>query len=299
MADFDVSICIATDRQPWRLARLLDSIARLKQPDDLRAEVIVVDNDPASDPGAAVAAGSQVGPFPLRWLREPRRNAAIARNRALEVARGRWIAFVADGAELDERWLAAYWDCASEGESDGYFGPVLPHFELRASEWLDLSFYTAQRWRTGTPVRRGETCIDNAFVRRAVLRDQHFDVMCARSGGEGIALFGRMLARGARFAWCDEAIAHAAVPTARQRPGWLTARAFWTGWVQARVERELGRVRSRSAAATTAIAAASLLWTVCAVALLGGRARALRVALSAADQSGRAWGQLGPRPHRT
>ena len=40
MGDIDVSICIATHRQPWRLAQLLDSIARLKQPEDLRAELV-------------------------------------------------------------------------------------------------------------------------------------------------------------------------------------------------------------------------------------------------------------------
>jgi hypothetical protein len=299
MTDVDVSICIATHRQRWGLSQLLESIARLKQPEDLRAEVIVVDNDPASDPAQAPAAGTQVGDFPLRWLREPRRNDAIARNRALEVARGRWLAFVADGAVLDERWLAAYWSCASEGECDGYFGPVLPCFEVRANPWLDLSFYPPHRRRTGAPLRSGEPFPWNGFVRRALLRDDRFDPAFARAGAEGTALFGALLARGARFAWCDEAIAHTVVPTAWQRPGWLAHRAFWTGCTQASLERGLGRVESRSAAATAALARAGALGAAAALALLGGRARSLRLALAAADQAGRAWGQLGSRRKRS
>jgi GT2 family glycosyltransferase len=40
-----VSICIATYRRPRGLARLLDSLERLKLPPDLVVETIVVDND--------------------------------------------------------------------------------------------------------------------------------------------------------------------------------------------------------------------------------------------------------------
>jgi len=43
--DTDFSICIATYLRPLGLARLLDSLERLKLPSGLRVETIVVDND--------------------------------------------------------------------------------------------------------------------------------------------------------------------------------------------------------------------------------------------------------------
>jgi glycosyltransferase involved in cell wall biosynthesis len=297
MSDIDVSICIATYRRPWRLSQLLESIARLKQPDGLRAEVIVIDNDPASDPGSAPAAGAQVGSFPLRWLREPRRNIAHARNRALEIARGRWLAFLDDDEVVDENWLAAYWTRASEGENDGYFGPVLPRFEVWATPWLDVSFYERRRWQTGSAVGVRDARTGNGFVRRALLRDTRFDPAFGRSGGSDTALFTDLIARGARFAWCDEAVVHEVVPAVRQRPGWLARRAFRAGCVHARIQRRLGRVRSRSAQVTRATAAAGVFLAAATAALLGGRARSLRIALRASLQAGKAWGYLGGTFH--
>ena len=87
MSDVDVSICIATYRRRHELARLFASLSRLKVPEGVRVEVIVVDNDPASDPADAPSADA-LAPFALRWLREPRRNIAYARNLAVANARG-------------------------------------------------------------------------------------------------------------------------------------------------------------------------------------------------------------------
>jgi succinoglycan biosynthesis protein ExoM len=289
----DVSICIATYRRRHGLVRLLESLARLKLPDDLRVEVIVVDNDPASDPAAPPGAGVAVSGCALRRLREPRRNIAYARNRAVEAARGRWLAFVDDDEVVDERWLAAYWECASEEECDGWFGPVLPRFEAWTTPWLDASFYTRQRFPTGTAIdsHGAHTC--NAFVRRALFRDAGFDPAFGRSGGEDTALFRGLVARGARFAWCDEAIAHETVPAARQRPGWLARRAFRGGCVHARVERGLGRVPSRAAALARAAAATGVLLVAAAALLPAGRACALRPLLRACIQAGKGWSHLG------
>src|SRR5262249_12024991 len=232
-----------TYRRRFGLARLLDSLARLKLPEGLSAEVIAVDNDPGSDPADAPRADA-AAPLPLRWLREPRRNIAYARHLAVENARGRWIAFVDDDEVVDEGWLAAYWDRAAEGDCDGWFGPVLPRFEAWCTPWLDASFFERARFASGTRVTDlgAHTC--NAFARRALFGDARFDPAFGQSGGEDTALFRRLAARGARFAWCDEAVVHEYVTAARHRPGWLAQRAFRGGCVHAQIEQELGRVPS-------------------------------------------------------
>ncbi len=291
MADVDVSICIATFRRQHALARLFDSLSRLKVPEGVRVEVIVVDNDSASDPSDAPSADA-LAPFALRWLREPRRNIAYARNLAVANARGSWIAFVDDDEVVDEHWLAAYWECACEGECDGYFGPVLPRIEARYTPWLDVSFFERARFVTGTRITNlgAHTC--NGFVRRALFRDARFDPSFGHGVGDDTALFRRLAARGARFAWCDESVVHEYVPAERHRPGWLVRRAFRGGCVHAQIEHELGRVPSRSAAVTQSAAAAGVLLAAAAVMLIGGRARALRVLRHAAVQAGKAWGHL-------
>lgn len=292
MTDVDVSICIATYRRRHALARLFDSLSRLKVPEGVRVEVIAVDNDPASDP-ADVPSADALAPIALRWLREPRRNIAYARNLAVANARGKWIAFIDDDEVVGESWLAAYWERAAEGECDGYFGPVLPQIEAWCTPWLDISFFERPRFVTGTRITNlgAHTC--NAFVSRALFRDACFDPSFGRSGGEDTALFRRLAARGARFEWCDEAVACEFVPAERHRPGWLARRAFRGGCVHAQIEQELGRVPSRSAAVTQAAAAAGALLVAAAAMLTFGRARALRVLRHAAVQAGKAWGHLG------
>jgi succinoglycan biosynthesis protein ExoM len=292
VTDVDVSICIASYRRRFGLARLLDSLSRVKLPEGASAEVIVVDNDAASAPEDAPGRDA-VAPLALRWLREPRRNIAYARNLAVANARGSWLAFVDDDQVVDEGWLVAYWERAARGECDGYFGPVLPRFEAWSTEWLEASFFERARFASGTRITHlgAHTC--NAFVRRSLFRDARFDPSFGCSGGEDTALFRRLASRGARFEWCDEAIAYEFVPGERHRPGWLAQRAFRGGCVHAQIEQELGRVPSRSAAVTQSAAAAGVLLLAAGALLVGGRARALRMALKATVQAGKSWGHLG------
>src|SRR5687767_137141 len=284
MADVDVSICIATYRRRHGLARLLESIARVKLPDGLRAEVVAVDNDPASEPADAPRADA-CAPLPLRWLREPRKNIAYARNLAVANAKGEWLAFVDDDEVVDEHWLAAYWERASEGSADGYFGPVLPQIEAWFTPWLDVSFFERARFATGTRITNLGAHTGNAFVRRGLFRDAKFDPSFGQRSGGDAALFRRLAARGSRFEWVDDALVREWVSAERHRPSWLARRAFRGGCVHAQIEDELGRVPSRSAAVTQAVAAAGALALASAGLLLGGRARALRVALLATMQA--------------
>ena len=101
----EISVCIAATR-PVGLVRLLASLARQKLPPGLAFEVIVVDNAPCDASRAAVETWS--GPAPLRRLEERVRNVALARNRAVDAAAGRWLAFVDDDETAEEEWLAAF-----------------------------------------------------------------------------------------------------------------------------------------------------------------------------------------------
>src|SRR5262245_60295402 len=136
----EVSICIAATR-PTGLVRLLASLSRQKLPPGLSFEVIVVDNAPCE--ASRAAAETWNGAAPLRRFEEPVRNVAIARNRAVDAAAGRWLAFIDDDETAEEDWLEAFEERASRGEADGFFGPVLPHLEEVVTPWLDLETFYA------------------------------------------------------------------------------------------------------------------------------------------------------------
>jgi len=290
----DVSVCVATYRRPEGLARLLASLARLKLAAEPTLEILIVDNDPQR---SAATTARSLGEYPhlVRWLEDPRRNIAHARNRAVDEASGRWLAFIDDDEVADEHWLAAHWQRAAEGECDGWFGPVLARLEENVSGWLDLAaFYARPRHPTGTLLGRASPRTGNAFVRRALFEGRRFDPAFGRSGGEDCELFGRMLHAGARFCWCDEAIVTEFVPAARYRLGWLGRRAFRGGFVHARLEqRRLGRVAAVLRGGPKALLALLLFAARVPAAASGGRAAAARAWLRACTQAGHLWALLG------
>ena len=287
----DVSICVATCRRPAGLARLLASLRALTRPAGCELEVVVVDNDPAR---SAAPVLSDAGCVPgLRALWEPRRNIARARNRGVEAARGRWLAFVDDDEVVEPGWLAAYWEQACADSADGWFGPVIPALEPGGSSWLPESFHARPRFATGAPLGVAQLSTSNAWLRASLFEWRRFDPELGLRGGSDTELFGRMLREGARFRWCDEARVSESIPAARHRLGWLAQRAFRGGFVHTRLEqREVGRARAAWRGLPRAVAALGATALALPVAALGGRTPAARVWLRGCTQVGHLWAFL-------
>ncbi len=289
----DVSICIATYHRPLGLARLFDSLERLKLPTGIRIEVIVVDND--RDASAASIAQARSGLLePIHYCVEPRRNIALARNRALSEASGEWILFIDDDEVADENWISEYLKLVEHEPCDGAFGPVLPQFEAPERGWIDIdTFFAMRRHPTGSVLGWVDLRTGNAIVRRRLFGNFRFDPAFGRTGGSDSELFGRMLAAGARFLWCDEARVSEFVPPERRRFGHLAQRAFRGGCVYTR----FARSNVPADSAKRALCAVVLLCGFAALApfaALGGRRRPLaRVVLRMCTQAGHLWSLMG------
>lgn len=289
----DISVCIATYQRPAGLERLLVALTRQKLPEGLRFEVLVVDNDAA---GTAATLLERFQPeLPLRAFVEPRRNIAHARNRALNQARGRWVAFVDDDEAPGEEWLAAYWHCVESGDADAWLGPVTPRLEEVRTPWIDVErFYGRPRHATGTELGIADFATSNALVRRSWLDVRRFDPNLGCSGGSDTELFARLQHAGARIAWCDEAEVTDFIPPERHRPGWLVQRAFRGGVVSTQLE---GRWNPGWPLGVRRLAHASAAFLACCVAAplaaLLGRAAFLRVVQRGAIQLGHLWSMAG------
>jgi succinoglycan biosynthesis protein ExoM len=116
---------------------------------------------------------------------------------------------------------------------DGVLGPVLPDFAGAAPGWLIESGLCLRRsFPTGTlltDVRYMRT--GNVLFSRAIVPagEDPFDPRWGRSGGEDADFFGRMLSRGRRFAWCEEARVHELVPPERQTLAYHMRRGLLRG----------------------------------------------------------------------
>lgn len=288
----DVSICIATYHRPEGLSRLLDSLERLKIPLGIRAETIVVDND-CDESAASIVKLRSESLRPIHYCVEPHRNIALARNRAVSEASGRWILFIDDDEVADENWLSEHLEFVESEPCDGAFGPVLRRFEEPGHGWIDIeTFFAMPRHPTGTVLGCADLRTGNAIVRRRLFERFGFDPAFGRTGGEDSELFGRMQAARAHFLWCDEARVEEFVAPERRRLGWLAQRAFRGGLVYTRI----ARLNTSAGSVRWAIRALALLCGFAALmplAAFGGRRKLARVVLRLCTQAGHLWALTG------
>ncbi len=294
----DISICAVTFRRPRGLARLLESLARLKIPPDQRVEIVLVDNDPDGSSFRAPDRAESAGDLPIRWHHEVRGNISHARNACVAAARGSWIAFVDDDEAPHEDWIAAYLAFAEREEADAYFGPVIPRLEVERESWLPLyRFITLPRHPTGTVLSAEGAFAGNALIPRSLLRKLPFDPRYGRTGGEDVDFALRALDRGARFLWCDEARIDEFVTPERHSARYLVHRAVLGACAWSHIERSRSprSLRAQQLAALTRVAAAALALPIAA---LAGRPRGFAALLLLCQQLGRLWGLAGRRVER-
>jgi succinoglycan biosynthesis protein ExoM len=267
----DVSICALTYRRPEGLTRLRESLERMKLPSDVRVEWIIVDNDPEASAFAGAGRATVAGSIPVVWQHEPSGDTSRARNRAVETARGEWIAWIDDDETASEAWLACY------------LSPDLGRF------------YARPRGATGSPATLPRT--SNGFVRRVLHREHPFDLDFGSTFGEDAECFLRAQDRGARFVWCDEASVVEWIPAERHRARYLARRAVQGASAWSRIEQRRGG-RSRLLRGVIGVLRLGLAGVVLPFRACAGRNERLAGWLRLCGEWGRLAGLLGSRPNR-
>lgn len=246
-----IVIAVATYRRPDLLAELLRSIEQCVPVEGTR--VVVVDND-ASGSAEAVVQNSSL---PVTYVIERVPGIAAARNRALDElnADDNAIVFVDDDERVHPSWLVELVQGWNKYSVEIVTGPVISVFDEHAPEWIVRGgFIQRDRQRSGTLLQSAAT--NNTLLSVSWWRQAgapRFDDAFSESGGSDTEFFGRLVTRGARIAWVDEAIVEEDVPATRATFKWIWRRALRGGSVQARI-----RLRSGSRTKVAARALVSL-----------------------------------------
>jgi GT2 family glycosyltransferase len=131
-----VSVIVPTHDRPDLVQATLRSLAALHYP---RYEVIIVDNAPTSE-ATADFIQQTYGDMPrIRYLREDRPGVSWARNRGIEAAKGKILAFTDDDVVVDRYWLAELIRPFGQTENVACVtGQVLPlELETPAQFWYE------------------------------------------------------------------------------------------------------------------------------------------------------------------
>ncbi|MCU1594810.1 MAG: kfoC 1 [Frankiales bacterium] len=258
-----VSVLLPTYHRPHHLPRTLAALAT--QALDVDWELVVVDNDPAGSARHQVESAGTDFAVPVRYVLEPRRGAAAARNRGLEEVRGEVVAMIDDDVVPAADWLRTLVAPLLAGEAEGSGGRVLLDPSVVRPRWFDENLLGGlvshfDPIGPGRPLRDGELVLTaNAAFRTAALRATGgFDPRLGPSGdrhmvNDDLQVVRDLQRRGSRLVLVPAAVVVHELPDQRISVRWLLRRAWWQGrsdWVLDRPDYEQRRFNGARIAVT-------------------------------------------------
>lgn len=239
------TVAVCTRNRSRALLDALQGVIALAAPFDW--ELLVVDNASTDDTLALARAFAAGHPERVRVAVEPTLGLSAARNLAVRLARGAWLAFLDDDAVPAAGWLAAYEAALAAPGVEAAGGPVDPDFAGRLPDWLGPEFLPyVSAWDRGPERHRlayneYPRGANMAFRREAFVRCGLFDLRLGRRGRslrscEEIELCLRLERAGGAVVYEPGARVRHRVEAERITPEWLLARFGAQGFSEAILE---------------------------------------------------------------
>jgi len=227
----EVSIVIPTFCRPDRARRALASVLNQTGVNAM-VEVVILDNDPKASARSTVQGLIKAGTrWPVVYGHEPNAGVANARNAALKLAKGKFIAFLDDDETATRNWLADLLQVQADTNADIVFGPVEGRLEENAQhrEYIESTFTRSGPENSGV-IKEFFGCGNTLFKRGVFFRDQPvFNPATNEIGGEDCELFSRVAEAGAVFAWAASALVYEEIPPDRATLRYNLIKAFAFG----------------------------------------------------------------------
>jgi glycosyltransferase involved in cell wall biosynthesis len=190
------------------LAPLLEKLEQQKTGGKFNFSLHIVDNDPQKSAEGPVMTFARHSKVLVTYDYEGIPNIALARNRAVRAAKGNILAFLDDDELPVDDWLLQLYLSLRRSGVEGVLGPVKPSFPPEAPSWLPKSrLCDRPSHASGLILSHLQTRTGNLLFNRGIIAvgDAPFPLERGRTGGEDIAFFRMMMARGHLFIWCEEA----------------------------------------------------------------------------------------------
>jgi glucosyl-dolichyl phosphate glucuronosyltransferase len=236
----EITVAICTWNRSGLLRQTLEQMTRLRIPEGVSWELLVVNNNSTDATDEVVQ--SFLGRLPVRCLAEPTPGKSHALNRAVREAAGSYIVFTDDDALVDSDWVSAYADAFRRWPDAAVFGgPIEPWFAGNPPSWLVRTFHQVEYAYAALdlgpePRRLGGHDVPfgaNMAMRMKEQREHLYDPQLGPrpdSGlrGEEITLVKQLLSDGATGFWVPRARVRHYIPADRQTVPYI--RRWYHGW---------------------------------------------------------------------
>jgi succinoglycan biosynthesis protein ExoM len=286
-----ITICVCTYKRPAMLRRLLAALTQLKTDGLFTYSVVVSDNDEARSAESTVEEAQKNERVGIAYVLEPRRNIALARNRAVENAGGEYVAFIDDDEIPNSAWLLTLFRECRKYKVDGVLGPVLRRFDKEPPAWFRKSdIYVRRINPTGMPVDWHEARTGNVLMKRTVIGDVLEPFRPQFRAGEDQDFFRRKIEEGYVFIWCSDGVVFETIPPARWRRSYILRKALLQG-ATAALQPDCGVINIAKS-----LIAVPLYLLMVPAALIAGHHYFMRLMIKICDHTGKLLMRIGINP---
>ncbi len=195
-------------------------------------EVLLVDNDNSRSCELVAEHLEREANVAFRYEVEPAAGVANARNTAVGLAKGSFIAFLDDDEVAKPNWLKDLMAVQMETKADVVFGPIearLPEGAAQPTSYFQL-FFSRILDGESRLIDKPYGCGNSLLKRDTVLKGlTPFNPSTNETGGEDDLLWQDVSAAGGTFAWAKDAWVYEDVPGNRATWAYLAKRAFAYG----------------------------------------------------------------------
>ena len=172
-----ITVCICTFKRPAYLSKLLNELQIQETGGQFSYSIVVVDNDVAFSAQETVHSLIKSANVHMQYFNVPEQNISLARNKALEVADGEYIAFIDDDEFPTAKWLFSLYRAVNEYKVDGVIGPVIPYFEKTPPSWIIQGRICERRtFPTGKHLHWTETRTGNVLFSTRIFQKKNLPV---------------------------------------------------------------------------------------------------------------------------
>jgi glycosyltransferase involved in cell wall biosynthesis len=193
---------------------------------------LLVDNDAQQSCASAAEQLRQESQVPFTYAIEAAAGVANARNTAVALAKGDFIAFLDDDEVAKPNWLAELIATQSATKADVVFGPIearLPEGSAEPRSYFQ-AFFSRVLDGESRLIDKPYGCGNSLLKRDTVLKGPTpFNPSTNETGGEDDLLWHDVRTWGGSFAWAKDAWVYEDVPASRASWAYLTKRAFAYG----------------------------------------------------------------------
>ncbi|NPV51824.1 MAG: glycosyltransferase family 2 protein [Candidatus Methanofastidiosum sp.] len=214
------------------LERLINKLNDQVTYDLFNYSIVVIDNDQAGSAKGIVETLAENVKIKINYDIEPEKSIPAARNHAIKLATGNYIAIIDDDEFPPPHWLITLYRAIQTFDVEGALGPVIPYFEQKPPSWLIKGkFCERPIYRTGTLLDWYHTRSGNVLLKRKVFDeyDLRFDLEWKTSGSDR-AFFKQAIEHGYKFVAVAEAPVYEIVPPERWQKNYYIRRSIVHGY---------------------------------------------------------------------